>query len=185
MGSRAHGPVNPWPFRMSGTTRRRRQSASVHSTRQESLPARARRSARLAANSLQVSICDRSPGHRSGPMPPRAEGVTRFVSMTQYPPDPRRPDELEAQRSALVAEQQLAGDVQAIEAYNAPIRQINRPGASRSSPSRRHRHGRRPSAWPKWIIDLFGYLAPRSIDRRAPRSSSRSLWPISPRPMPF
>ena len=44
----------------------------------------------------------------------------------QYRQIPVGQMELDAQRSAQVASQQLAGDVKAIESYNAPILETNR-----------------------------------------------------------
>ncbi len=49
--------------------------------------------------------------------------------------------EQDAQRSAQVARQQLAGDVQAIDAYNAPILEANRRVRAGPLRGRRHRQG--------------------------------------------
>jgi hypothetical protein len=64
---------------------------------------------------------------------------------------------LEAQVTAQVAQQQLAGDVQAIDAYNAPILTSNQRvrevlcGAVGADP------GSDRTAWQRWLVNLLGY----------------------------
>ncbi len=65
--------------------------------------------------------------------------------------------ELDAQRSAQVASQQLAGDVQTIDAYNAPILETNRRVRQVLSEAVGTDKGDDHSAWLKWLVDLFGY----------------------------
>jgi hypothetical protein len=63
----------------------------------------------------------------------------------------------EARISARVAQQQLAGDVQAIEAYNAPIREANRSVRKVLSETAGIDLGDDRMAWEKWLVDLSGY----------------------------
>jgi hypothetical protein len=65
--------------------------------------------------------------------------------------------ELDAQRSAQVARLQLAGDVQAIEAYNAPIREMNRRARQILSEAAGTDLADDHAAWTRWLVDLFGY----------------------------
>ena len=69
--------------------------------------------------------------------------------------------ELDAQRSAQVARQQLAGDVQAIDAYNAPILEANRRVRQVLSGVVGIDKGDDRGAWMSWLVDLFGYRARR------------------------
>jgi hypothetical protein len=71
---------------------------------------------------------------------------------------------LDSQRSAQVAQQQLAGDVQAIDAYNAPIQRTNRLARQVLAETVGTDLGEDSSAWQKWMVDLFGYayVAPSS-----------------------
>ncbi len=73
---------------------------------------------------------------------------------------------LDAQRSAQVAEQQLAGDVQAIDAYNAPILESNQRIRAVLHDAVGADVGADPAAWQKWLVNLLGYAysAPRSYD---------------------
>ena len=61
-------------------------------------------------------------------------------------------------RSAQVASQQLAGDVQAIDAFNAPILETNRRVRQVLSEAVGTDKGDDHSAWMKWLVDLFGYV---------------------------
>ncbi len=65
--------------------------------------------------------------------------------------------ELDAQRSVQVARLQLAGDVQAIEAYNAPIRATNRRARQILSEAVGTDQGDDHAAWTRWLVNLFGY----------------------------
>jgi hypothetical protein len=65
--------------------------------------------------------------------------------------------ELDAQRSAQVARQQLAGDVQSLDAYNAPILDANRRARRVLSDSVGIDKGDDKGAWMTWLVDLFGY----------------------------
>ncbi len=75
--------------------------------------------------------------------------------------------ELDAIRSAQVARMQMEGDVRAIDAYNAPIRERNRLARQVLSRTVGIDHGDNHSAWMKWVVDLFGYamLAQKSDSR--------------------
>jgi hypothetical protein len=64
---------------------------------------------------------------------------------------------LDSQRAAQAAEMQLAGDVRAIEAYNAPIREVNRCARQVLAGAVGNDLGDDRSAWSKWLVDLFGY----------------------------
>jgi hypothetical protein len=75
---------------------------------------------------------------------------------------------LEAQMSALLAQQQLAGDVQAIEAYNAPILASNAQVRQVLTDSIGTDLGPDRANWEKWLVDLAGYAlaAPRSYEEK-------------------
>ncbi|MGP0070098.1 MAG: polymorphic toxin-type HINT domain-containing protein [Isosphaeraceae bacterium] len=64
--------------------------------------------------------------------------------------------ELDAQRSAQVARAQMAGDVKAIQDYNAPILDANRRARQVLSEAVGTDKGDDRSAWIKWMVDLFG-----------------------------
>jgi hypothetical protein len=64
---------------------------------------------------------------------------------------------LEAQRAAQVAELQVAGDIRAIEAYNAPILKANRSVRQVLSETVGTDKGDDHSAWAKWLVDLLGF----------------------------
>jgi hypothetical protein len=72
----------------------------------------------------------------------------------------------DAQRIAQIAQQQLANDVQAIEAYNTPIAEMNRRVRQTLTDSIGIDQGPEKAAWEKWLVDLSGYAysAPRSYD---------------------
>jgi hypothetical protein len=65
---------------------------------------------------------------------------------------------LDSQRAAEAAQMQLAGDVQAIEAYNAPIREVNRCVRQVLTGATGNDLGDDRSAWSRWLVDLFGYV---------------------------
>ncbi len=67
--------------------------------------------------------------------------------------------ERDAQLSAQVARMQLEGDVQAIDAYNAPILNLNRRIRQILKDVAGVDPGNDRSAWTKWLVDLFGYAA--------------------------
>ena len=75
---------------------------------------------------------------------------------------------LDAQMSAQVAAQQLAGDVQAIDAYNAPILDTNQQVQNSPSDATGADHRPHRTSWEKWLVDLSGYAysAPRSYDEQ-------------------
>ncbi|MFI5458476.1 MAG: polymorphic toxin-type HINT domain-containing protein [Isosphaerales bacterium] len=64
---------------------------------------------------------------------------------------------LDAQRMAQVAQQQLAGDVQAIDAYNAPILESNQRVREVLRDAVGADLGADRTAWQKWMVDLLGY----------------------------
>jgi hypothetical protein len=66
---------------------------------------------------------------------------------------------LDAQLSAQVAQQQLAGDAKAIDDYNSSIRANNTQVRQVLTDSLGVDAGQDRSAWQKWLIDLFGYAA--------------------------
>ncbi len=90
-----------------------------------------------------------SPNMRSGWLYQFAQTETLQIPVGQM--------ELDAQRSAQVARLQLAGDVQAIEAYNAPIRETNRRARQVLSEAVGTDQGDDRDAWNKWLADLFGF----------------------------
>jgi hypothetical protein len=63
----------------------------------------------------------------------------------------------DAQRSAQVAEQQLEGDVQAINDYNLPIEESNKRVRQVLTDSTTVDVGAERVAWEKWLVDLFGF----------------------------
>jgi len=69
---------------------------------------------------------------------------------------------LDAQMSAQVAQQQLAGDVKAIDDYNASIEANNAGVRQILSDSLGFDAGPDPTAWQKSVIDLFGFAAASS-----------------------
>jgi hypothetical protein len=75
---------------------------------------------------------------------------------------------LDAQMSARIAQQQLAGDVQAIDAYNAPILATNERIQQVLTQTTGASLGPDRTSWEKWLVDLSGYAysAPRSYDEQ-------------------
>ena len=63
----------------------------------------------------------------------------------------------DAERSAQVAEQQLEGDVQAIENHNAPIEEANKRVRQVLTDSTGVNVGEDRAAWEKWLVDLLGF----------------------------
>jgi tetratricopeptide (TPR) repeat protein len=63
----------------------------------------------------------------------------------------------DAQRSAQVAQQQLTNDIQTIEAYNAPIDEINRSVRQILADVIGTDLGAERQAWESWQVNLFGY----------------------------
>jgi tetratricopeptide (TPR) repeat protein len=75
----------------------------------------------------------------------------------------------DAQRSAEVAEQQLEGDVQAIEKYNAPIDESNKRVRRVLTDSTGVDVGEDRVAWEKWLVDLLGFAyAPQMVANSQP-----------------
>ncbi|MDG3007805.1 polymorphic toxin-type HINT domain-containing protein [Paludisphaera mucosa] len=66
----------------------------------------------------------------------------------------------EAQASALVARQQLASDVAGIEAYNAPIREVNERAVAILKAVSGEDRGDDRRKWMNWVLDLQGYGQP-------------------------
>ncbi len=119
----------------------------------------------------------------SGLLPSPSGGMN--LEFGQYLQIPVGQMELDAQRSAQVASQQLAGDVKAIESYNAPILETNRRVRQLLAESVGTDKGDDHSEWVKWMVDLFGlaYSPRRRPPSRRP-SSSRSRWTINLRRIP-
>jgi hypothetical protein len=69
---------------------------------------------------------------------------------------------LNGQISAQQAERKLTNDVQQIEAYNAPIRDLNRKARRTLADTVGTDLGDDPEAWDRWTTDLFGRLTPVS-----------------------
>jgi hypothetical protein len=65
----------------------------------------------------------------------------------------------EAQQAAAVAEKQLEGDVQAIDAYNLSVESSNQAVLQVLTGATGTDFGGDPTAWYKWIVDLAGYAA--------------------------
>jgi tetratricopeptide (TPR) repeat protein len=66
---------------------------------------------------------------------------------------------LEAQKVAQGAQQQLASDVQVIDAYNADIQSVNRCVRQILADAIGSDQGDGRAAWEKWMLDLFGYAS--------------------------
>ena len=64
---------------------------------------------------------------------------------------------LDAQRSAQVAQRQLANDVQALDEYNAPIQELNQQVRQVLTNSTGVDQGPAKVAWDRWLVDLSGY----------------------------
>ncbi len=67
---------------------------------------------------------------------------------------------LDSQMSAQLADQKLKNDVQQIESYNAPIRDLNRKARQVLADTTGADLGDDPEAWDRWTRDLFGRLSP-------------------------
>ena len=64
---------------------------------------------------------------------------------------------VDAQRSAQVAQDQLASDVQAIDDYNSPITELNEQVRQVLTDSIGRDLGPEKVEWEKWLVDLSGY----------------------------
>jgi hypothetical protein len=93
---------------------------------------------------------------------------------------------VDAQRTAQVAQQQLANDVQAIEDYNAPIAEMNQRVRQVLTDSIGIDYGPEKLAWEKWLVDLSGYAysAPRSYDDK-PTMVEEVPLPYQPQAQPL
>ncbi len=107
-----------------------------------------------AASSYQVQL--NSVGMLMNPIF-GGDPATYLIGQTETLQIPIGQMELDAQRSAQVARQQLAGDVQAIDAYNAPILEANRRVRQVLSGVVGIDKGDDRGAWMSWLVDLFGY----------------------------
>jgi hypothetical protein len=92
---------------------------------------------------------------------------------------------LDAQRSAQVAQQQLANDVQAIENYNGPIVDMNQRVRQVLSDSIGIDQGAERTAWDKWLVDLSGYafaaasaFEPPTVVEQVPLSYQPQAAPV-------
>jgi len=74
----------------------------------------------------------------------------------------------EARMSALVARQQLAGDVAALESHNAPIREVNERAAAILKSVSGEDRGHDRTKWMDWVIDLQGYGLPLRAQSQPP-----------------
>jgi hypothetical protein len=63
----------------------------------------------------------------------------------------------DARASTAAAERQLAADVQALEAYNAPIELLNGRARELLTDVSGQDHGADRQAWERWYVDLLGY----------------------------
>ncbi len=84
-------------------------------------------------------------------------GGIRQVVLGDFVQIPIGEMELDAVRSAQVARLQLAGDVRAIEAYNAPILDSNRRVRQVLAECVGTDKGDDHNAWFQWMVDLFGF----------------------------
>jgi hypothetical protein len=73
---------------------------------------------------------------------------------------------LEAQQAAQSAQQQLAGDARAIDAYNANLQEANRNIRQVLEGAIGVDVGADRVAWTKWVVDLFGYAYTSPTDSR-------------------
>ncbi len=114
----------------------------------------------MAANSAlsyQIGMLETQMMLRTAMPSPTVQGSLYNLRINQYLSIPVGQMELDAQRSAQVARMQLAGDVQAIESYNAPILKTNRQVRQVLSEAVGTDKGDDRSAWTKWMVDLFGF----------------------------
>ena len=75
---------------------------------------------------------------------------------------------LEAQNVAQAAQQQLARDVQALDAYNARIQEMNTYVREVLVQAIGKDLGPERTAWEKWLVDLFGYSYAPADDSQKP-----------------
>jgi Pretoxin HINT domain len=74
---------------------------------------------------------------------------------------------LEAQQTALAAQQQLARDAQALDAHNARVAEMNGFVREVLAAAIGTDLGPEKEAWEKWMVDLFGYsyVAPPEVEK--------------------
>jgi len=92
----------------------------------------------------------------------------------------------EAQTAAFGAQQQLVNDVQMIERYNAPIKDLNgRIRQLLSGPAGSDLGDNRES-WQKWYVDLLGYaVAPQMASPETPTMIEQVPIAFQPQAAPF
>ena len=92
----------------------------------------------------------------------------------------------EAQESALLAQRQLAQDVQRIEARNAPIREVNDRATAILRNISGVDRGADRDKWMEWAYDLNGYGFPQKSETPEPPTFYEEVpfW-VAPRAMPI
>ena len=92
---------------------------------------------------------------------------------------------LEAQRAAEAAQQQLAGDVQQIDAYNTTIRESNRSVRQVLSGAVGTDLGEERVAWQRWVTDLSGYayVSPAVLGNDTPTYDEEVPLDYQPQPL--
>ena len=92
---------------------------------------------------------------------------------------------LEAQRAAEAAQQQLAGDVQAIDAYNTAVRDSNRNLRQVLSGAIGTDLGEERTSWEKWVTDLSGYayVSPTKVADDTPTFEQEVPLDYQPQPV--
>ncbi len=87
----------------------------------------------------------------------------------------------ETARAAQAATMQLAGDVAAIDRYNAPILQTNSAAIEVLKHVSGQDLGEGREDWQEWATDLLGYAyVPQRASQEPRRSSRMSRWDTSP-----
>ncbi len=124
----------------------------------------------------RLPLFDLSPGFTTGTV---SEVINRQVDI------PVGEMMLDAQRSAMVAQQQLANDVQAIENYNAPIADMNQRVRQVLTDSVGIDQGPEKSGWDKWMVDLSGYAFSASSAYDPPTVVEQVPLSYQPQAVPY
>ncbi len=92
---------------------------------------------------------------------------------------------LEAQKSAIVAEQQLQNDVDAIKQYNDSLGEINDRVLPVLNDVSGLALGPNPPAWQKWFVDLVGYQLYQLRASESPTVIEEVPLAYQPQPIPL
>ena len=94
---------------------------------------------------------------------------------------------LQYQMAAQAAQQQLASDVQSIQAYNAGVQESNQRVTQILTDATGADLGEDRTAWEKWLTDLFGYayIASSSSSTETPTVVEHVPLAYQPQPVPL